>query len=182
MAMIGHPHGERTEMKKRKIRGSGAIAIFAGFAAFAWHQASLSETVPPTPAASAAPMSKEEADGIIFERQQLMLTIDRNAKILGQIAAGTAPPDKLAETTRAIADAAKDSVEAFRPVVPGGRSKPEVWSQHADYLQAVETFARNADAMAKAGETGNVAAVTSLMVDAMPCKQCHDRYRGPKPS
>jgi hypothetical protein len=34
--------------------------------------------------------------------------------------------------------------------------------------------------MARAGETGNVGAVTALMIDAMPCKQCHDLYREPK--
>jgi cytochrome c556 len=162
-------------MIEHKGRRSGAIAIFAAFAAFAWHQASLGDTVHAAPAVSA-----QEAEGIIFERQQLMIQIERNAKALRMIVAGTEPADKLAETTRAIAEAAKDSVEAFRPVVPGGRARPEVWSQHAEYLQAVETFARNADAMAKAGETGDVVAVTGLMTDAMPCKQCHDRYRGPK--
>jgi len=171
-------------MTKLRVRGSGALAIFAGFAAFAWHQAGIGEVTPSAsaPAASAAALSKEEADGIIFERQQLMLQIDRDAKTLGMIAAGTAPPMKLAETTRSIVTAAKDSVEAFRQVVPGGRSKPEVWSQHAEFLQSMEAFARNADAMAKAGETGNVSAVTGLMVEAMPCRQCHERYRGSKPS
>jgi len=36
--------------------------------------------------------------------------------------------------------------------------------------------------MAKAGESGNVSQVTNLMIDALPCKQCHDKYRMPKPS
>jgi cytochrome c556 len=169
-------------MRRMEFRSGGLIALVAGLALFTMHQAGIGEPAQPAPTASAAPMDKAEADGIIFERQQLMLQIDRQAKALGMIAAGTAPPDKLAETTRAIAQAAKESVDAFRPVVPGGRAKAEVWSQHAEFLQAMETFARNADTMAKAGETGNVGAVTGLMVDAMPCKQCHDRYRGPKPS
>lgn len=179
-------------MTKRTVRARGAIAIVAGVAAITLHQAGMGEPTSVaspssaseqagTPAANQA-MSKEEADGIIFERQQLMLQIDRSAKTLGMIVAGTAPADRLAETTNGIAQAARDSVEAFRPVVPGGRSKPEVWSQQTEFLQAMETFARNAEGMAKAGQTGNVPAVTALMVDAMPCKQCHDRYRGPKPS
>jgi len=169
-------------MTGMKFRRGELLALGAGLALLTMHQASLGEPAQPAPTASAAPMSKAEADGIIFERQQLMLQIDRQAKALGMIAAGTAPADKLAETTRAIAQAAKESVEAFRPVVPGGRAKPEVWSEHAEFLQAMESFARNADTMAKAGETGNVGAVTGLMVNAMPCKQCHDHYRGPKPS
>ena len=83
-------------------------------------------------------------------------------------------------TTRAIAKGARDSVESFRATLPGGRSKPEVWTQHDDFIQRMESFASKADAMAKAGETGDMAAVTGLMVDAMPCKQCHDLYRAPK--
>ena len=89
-------------------------------------------------------------------------------------------PSKLAATTRAIANGARDSVENFRSPLPGGRAKPEVWTQHDDFMQRMESFARKAEAMAKAGETGDVAAVTGLMVDAMPCKQCHDLYRAPK--
>jgi hypothetical protein len=34
--------------------------------------------------------------------------------------------------------------------------------------------------MAKVSDTGNVARVTELMVDALPCKQCHDLYRNKK--
>jgi cytochrome c556 len=169
---------------KKHKGGAAAAMICAGFAAVTWHQASRGDTPVPTSvaAASTAPMSKAEADGIIFERQELMLQLDRDAKTLGMIAAGTMPSAKLAETTRSIAQGAKDSVAAFNQMVPGGRSKPEVWSQHAKFTAAMETFARNAEGMAKAGATGNVNAVTNLMVDALPCKQCHDSYRGPKPS
>ena len=71
-------------------------------------------------------------------------------------------------------------MESFRAPLPGGRAKPDVWTNHADFMQRMESFASKADAMAKAGETGDVAAVTGLMVDAMPCKQCHDLYRAPK--
>lgn len=133
-------------------------------------------------AAAPTSLSKEESEGIIFERQQLMLQLDKDAKTLGMIAAGSAPADKLGVTTRAIAQAARDSVEAFKPIVPGGRSKPEVWSDNANFMKDMEAFAANAEKMAQAGESGNLSAVTNLMIDAMPCKQCHDRYRAPKTS
>ena len=87
---------------------------------------------------------------------------------------------KLAETARAIAQGARDSREAFGQKVPGGRSKPEVWSNYEDYMKRMDSFVRNSEAMAKAGESGNVIAVTNLMIDGMPCKQCHDVYRAPK--
>ena len=117
---------------------------------------------------------------MIFERQQIMDQLNRDGELLGQIAAGIAPKDKLAATTRSIANGAKDSLESFRTQLPGGRAKPEVWSNHADFIRRMETFARGAEAMAKAGEIGNVIAVTELMIEAMPCKQCHDLYREPK--
>ncbi len=129
--------------------------------------------------AGAAP-DKAQNDGLIFARQQAMSDLADQSKKLGNIVAGLAPASELAATTRAIADGAKDALDSFRPQIPGGQEKPEVWTNNADFMQRMEAFARNAEAMAKAGETGNVAAVTEKMIDAMPCKQCHDVYRKPK--
>jgi cytochrome c556 len=166
-------------LTKRRLSGGGSAAIIAGLMALGWPDGSRGEAVqaPVAPALSA-----EEAEGVIFERQQLMLQLDKDAKALGMIAAGAMPPKELAATTRSIAQGAKDSVTAFDQVVPGGRSKPEVWTQHPAFMADMRTFALNAEKMAQAGESGNLAEVTNLMIDALPCKQCHDRYRGPKPS
>lgn len=134
-----------------------------------------------TPAsATAVASSAAETEGLIFERQQLMIQLDTDSKTLGMIASGAAPASRLAETTRSIAQSAKESVEAFRAKVPGGRSRPEVWSNNEDFMHRMETFAANTERMAKLGETGNVMAVSEMMVDALPCKQCHDVYRAPK--
>lgn len=124
--------------------------------------------------------SAEQNEGAIFERQFAMEQLDKDGETLGNILAGIEPPTKLPATTRAIAKGARESVDNFRTILPGGRSKPEVWSNHADFMQRMERFASNAEAMAKAGESGDVAAVTGMIVEAMPCKQCHDVYRTPK--
>ncbi len=134
----------------------------------------------PSVSATDAATVTQQTEGAIFERQFIMEQLDKDGEVLGNIVAGIEPPAKLAATTRAIAKGARDSVESFRATLPGGRSKPEVWTQHDDFIQRMESFASKADAMAKAGETGDMAAVTGLMVDAMPCKQCHDLYRAPK--
>lgn len=126
------------------------------------------------------PIDPAEAEGVIFDRQQIMLALEKDADTLGRIVAGEIPPDKLAATAHAIAKGAHDSLEAFKEQAPGGRSKPEVWSNNADFMKRMEAFASNADAMAKLADTGNVTAVTSTMGDALPCKQCHDVYREPK--
>ena len=133
----------------------------------------------PAPSGSAAATSLD-TEAAIFDRQFLMQQLDDDGEVLGNISAGIEPVSKLAETTRSIAKNARDSVESFRTVIPGGQSKPEVWSNHADFMARMETFAKNAEDMAKAGETGDLHAVNNLMVGAMPCKQCHDLYRAPK--
>jgi cytochrome c556 len=131
-------------------------------------------------AAPAAGLSKAEAEGIVYERQQIMTQLGKDAEVLGDIGAGTAPKEKLAATAKSIAQGAKDSVAAFQQQVPGGRSKAEVWANYAQFMQRMQAFANNADRMAKVAETGNVTSVTELMVDALPCKGCHDLYREPK--
>jgi cytochrome c556 len=129
--------------------------------------------------AQSAP-DKAESEGLIFERQQIMIQLDKDSTALGEMAAGLRKPDKLAETTRSIAQGAKDSLAAFEPNVPGGRAKPEVWSNWPDYKQRLEAFAAKADQMAKIAESGNLTGVVEIMADALPCKQCHDSYRAPK--
>lgn len=109
-----------------------------------------------------------------------MTQLGKDSETLGKIVAGQLPADRLAETTKAIAQGAHDSVEAFKQQVPGGHAKPAVWTNHADFSARMDRFAAGADAMARAGETGNLAAVTGLMIEALPCKECHDLYREKK--
>lgn len=123
-----------------------------------------------------------EKEGIIFERQQIMEQLEKEAETLGMISAGLTPKTKLAETTRNIAKIAKESVASFEPIVPGGRAKPEVWSKRADFMKRMNDFATKSEEMAKLGEAGDMHAVTELMVEALPCKACHDAYRAPKKS
>ncbi len=125
-------------------------------------------------------LSHAEREGLIFERQQTMSQLQRDGELLGNIVAGLAAREKLGEATRAIANGARDALRDYQNRVPGGRSKPEVWSNNADFMARMEAFARNAEAMAQAGEAGNMALVTERMIEAMPCKQCHDLYREPK--
>jgi cytochrome c556 len=121
-----------------------------------------------------------ETEGIIYERQQIMEQLGRDSDLLGKVVAGLEPASKLPEVSRAIADGARQSLEAYRQQVPGGRTKAEAWSNNADFMRRMEDFVRNAEAMAAVGARGDVTGVTGMLVDAMPCKQCHDVYRAPK--
>lgn len=152
-----------------RVLRRASVIVAAGAMLVAWQAGGAAET-------------DAEAEGIIFERQQVMTQLGKDADVLGKIVAGALPADQLPATTKAIAQGARDSVEAFKLRVPGGHSRPEVWADHADFAARMEKFAVNADAMAKAGESGNMSAVLGMMVDALPCKECHDLYREKKKS
>jgi cytochrome c556 len=130
--------------------------------------------------ASPAPISQEEADGIILDRQLVMQQLDKDTMALGEIVAGIRPADKMADHAKAIAKGAKEAFTGFEPNVPGGAAKPEIWSNWDDYSKRMQAFVTASEAMAKAAETGNIVAVSELMIPALPCKQCHDVYRTKK--
>jgi cytochrome c556 len=166
----------------KRLSWSG-VSLCGAATLFIWAagQAVAAQTAPAQTAPAPAAISKEDADGIIFERQQTMLSLEKNADMMGSIVAGEVPPDKLAETARAIANDAKDSYESFKQNVAGGRAKPEVWANWPDFSARMEAFVKNTEATAKLAESGgSLTAVTSTLGDALPCKQCHDVYRVPK--
>lgn len=117
---------------------------------------------------------------IIDYRELIMKQLDAEAAALGMIASGQIPPDSLSFQAKALANSAKSALKAFEPKVLGGEAKPEVWSKWDDFSKRMQTFAQKADEMAKVSESGNVQKVTELMIDAMPCKSCHDVYRQKK--
>jgi len=121
----------------------------------------------------------DEQDVITF-RQLIMKQLDAETEALGMIIAGQIPPDTMVPLARAIASSAKVAGKAFEPNVPGGAAKADVWAKWDDFSKRMQVFAKKTDEMAKASEGGNVATVTNLMVDALPCKQCHDLYRNKK--
>lgn len=142
---------------------------------------SLSAVEPSAPAAvDASKLSKDEIASLVYERQQIMIQLEKDAELLGEIAAGIAPAAKLRETTADLAKNAKESHIAFLMKVPGGRTKPEAWSNWADFSQKLEAFVTSTDKLAKLAETGTVASVTDTLGDALQCKACHDLYREPK--
>ena len=142
----------------------------------------LAFAMPAGAALAAAADDPAEREGIIFERQQTMEQLGRDSEALGRVVAGLEPATRLPELTRAIADGARDSLDSYRNPVPGGRTRAEAWAKGADFMRRMEDFARKADAMAAVGASGDVAGVTGMLVDAMPCKQCHDLYRAPRGS
>lgn len=157
-------------LTNREIRIAALLAVLL-----------LATASPQSGAEAGAPASDAvERESHIFERQQVMDRLAEDSELLGKIVAGSEQPTKLKETTRSIASGAQESLGLFRKGIAGGRTKPSAWEPDSDFFRKMEAFARNTEAMAKAGETGSVTAVTALMIDALPCTQCHISYREPK--
>lgn len=118
-----------------------------------------------------------QAEDPVLARQLIMQELEDEAEALGSIAARITPPTKMAEHAHNVARLAKESYESFKPNAPGGAAKPEIWTNWADYSKHMEAFIANADKMTKAADAGDLNGVTEQLVDALPCKQCHDVYR-----
>lgn len=126
-----------------------------------------------------ASASAENADAIDY-RQHIMNTLNEQAGALGEILAGAVPDDNVLAHLDALALTASTALKAFEPKVPGGQSKPEVWSNWADFSRRMNEFAQGAASMAKlAHEQGKEAGLAKVM-DALSCKKCHDTYRREK--
>jgi cytochrome c556 len=121
----------------------------------------------------------DDQDAIDY-RQLIMKELDAEAAALGMIVSGQIPPDSLSLQAKAIALSAKSALKAFEPKVLGGEAKPEVWAKWDDFSARMQTFVQKSEEMAKVSESGNVQKVTELMIDALPCKGCHDVYRNKK--
>jgi cytochrome c556 len=124
--------------------------------------------------------ARAEDQDVIDYRELIMKQLDAEAAALGMIVSGQIPPDSLAFQARALASSARSALKAFEPKVPGGEAKPEVWAKWDDFSKRMQVFAQKSEEMAKVSESGNVQKVTELMIDAMPCKACHDVYRQKK--
>src|SRR3974390_664663 len=121
----------------------------------------------------------ENQDTIDY-REAIMKQLDAEAAAIGLIVSGQVPADSLSLEAKALALSAKSALKAFEPKVPGGESKPEVWTKWDDFSKRMQTFGQKSEEMAKVSETGDVQRVTEMVTDAMPCKSCHEVYRNKK--
>jgi cytochrome c556 len=124
-------------------------------------------------------MGADDQDVITY-RQLIMKQLDAEAAALGMMVSGQISSDALSLEAKSVANAAQAALKAFEPKVLGGEAKPDVWAKWPDFQKRMQEFAKKSAEMAKVSESGNVAAVTDLMVDALPCKECHDTYRNKK--
>lgn len=125
------------------------------------------------------PFAAQAADpaDVVDYRKHVMQTLESQTTALGMIMSTQIPEDNLVLHVEAIALAAKQALKSFEAKVPGGHSKPEVWSNWPDFEKRMKDFVAKTDKLAKDVKTGGMTAVMDQAVDALSCKSCHDVYR-----
>jgi len=117
---------------------------------------------------------------IIDYRKHVMKTLGAQAAAMGMTLQGKAPAENFTLHVQGLASAAATALAAFEENVPGGESKPEVWSKWDDFAKRMNELATNTADLAKTAEAGGAAAAAPKLQAALNCKGCHDLYREEK--
>lgn len=127
----------------------------------------------------AGPASANDEDAIAY-RQHIMNSLQEQTAALGKILSGAVPDDNAVAHMQALALIASTALKSFESKVPGGDSKPEVWSDWDDFSGRMQEFARLTATMAQAAREEGKDAGLSHAIAALNCKSCHDVYRKPR--
>jgi cytochrome c556 len=126
---------------------------------------------------AAVPVLASDQD-VIQYREAIMNTLNEQSAALGQMASDVVPDGDLVTDMNILALTASTALKAFQAKVPGGKAKPDVWANWADFSKRMNDFAQMTAAGAKvAKEQGKDAALVQLVNYADACKGCHDMYR-----
>jgi cytochrome c556 len=116
---------------------------------------------------------------VIDYRQHVMNTLGDQLAAVHMILDKKAPPDAFVTHMKVIAIAATQAKSAFEPKVAGGNSKPEMWSNWADFAKRLDALTAATASLAKAAQDGGPAAVAPKLDATLDCKSCHDLYMVP---
>ncbi len=114
---------------------------------------------------------------VIDYRHHVMKTIGEQVGAIQLILEKRVPADNLATHLKVIAAAAPQAKSAFTPEVAGGRAKPEIWADWADFSRRLDEFVAGAQALGQAADTDAAGAAAKL--STLNCKGCHEIYRAP---
>jgi cytochrome c556 len=123
---------------------------------------------------------KDKDKDVVEYRQHIMKSLEQQTAALGQILSGTGPAENTVAHMQALALTASIALKSFEPKVPGGAAKPEVWKDWADFSQRMKEFADKSAEMAKIGREQGADQAALHVIEALPCKGCHDVYRDEK--
>ena len=120
----------------------------------------------------------DDSDAIDY-RKHVMKTLGEQLAAIDMIVAKRAPPDAFTVHVKTIAITTTQAKKAFELKVAGGASKPEVWTNWADFAKRLDAMAAAADGLAKEATAGNAATVGPKIRTALDCEGCHKIYMVP---
>jgi cytochrome c556 len=126
--------------------------------------------------ASAAKKSSGSADSVEY-RQQLMRVIDSQTSAIGQILSGTIPEDNFPSHLEVVSLTAELASREFEKGVAGGATLPRAWQEKARFLRMMQDFSGNAIKASRIARQDGKDAAAVTVIDALPCRQCHDVFR-----
>jgi cytochrome c556 len=117
---------------------------------------------------------------VVDYRQHIMKSLEQQTAALGQILSGAGPAENTVAHMQTLALTASLALKSFEPKVEGGASKPEVWKDWADFSKRMKQFADASAEMAKVAREQGPDQAAMHVIEALPCKDCHDKYRDEK--
>jgi cytochrome c556 len=125
----------------------------------------------------ATALARAEDVDVIDYRQHIMATLEEQSQALGLILSGAVPDDNVVAHLETLALTASTALKAFEPQVPGGRAKPDVWKDWADFSKRMNDFVAQTDELVKTAKTRGTRAGLAGVAAGLSCKGCHDHYR-----
>ena len=123
---------------------------------------------------------------VVKARQQGLKTLGAAFKTIRDELRGDSPDAAKIRSAAADITHAASAIGKWFPSGTGPDSgvktdaKPEVWTNWPDFSKRMNEFAQKTAEVAKiAREKGKEAAMTNVL-DALPCKPCHEKYRTEK--
>lgn len=123
--------------------------------------------------------SRADDQDVIDYRTHVMKTLGEQMDAVGMILENKAPPDNFATHLKVLAVTATQAKKAFEPKVAGGNSKPEVWSNWADFSKRLDQLVTTTGELAADAPHQSVAAMGEKLRSTLKCKSCHENYRKP---
>lgn len=158
-------------------RAAGPVIFLSGLIAAATAIGVHAQTAPPT-----ASPSKQAIEA----RKAVFVLIGQNFKPVGDALQGKVPYDQTQVRKRAerVAFLANLLPESFPDVSnvgePGTRTKPDAWTNRADYDKRLKEFSEHSATLAQVAareSSASDAFKAAATAVAQDCKSCHDQYR-----
>lgn len=136
-----------------------------------------------TAALCAAPASAQfsRPESAVKYRQSAMFLMGQHFFRVAAMANGRVPFDAkvAAENAEVVAFMSKIPWNGYVKEAPGGRAKPNIWTEQAKFKELNEKLMDDAAKLSAAAKTGNLDALkAAVRATDSTCTTCHDTFRG----